>query len=269
MEAFGKNDRVLYIKGGEQRPCVIKEVHRDDAPNWYYTVNFDDGSEKQTVEKYLEQPQQQQQNQHQRQDESKSGVNNNIPAINLNDLRITIWDAAKIKKLNTRGQEHFTADLDSLGRMSGISQNLSGPITTVSKLIKNPDHIIITINNNSNEMIGYLKYGYKDLFFYNKKGKILEFNGCICLLDFYINNIIQRNGCGLLLFNTFLNHISQSYINTTAGKLTNGENFGPHVIAYDRPSPKLLSFMKKHFHLSKPDLQPNRYTIFEGFPLPK
>jgi hypothetical protein len=52
-EAFKMNERVLYIKNGEERPCVIKEVHRDDAPKWYFTICFNDGSEKQTVELYL------------------------------------------------------------------------------------------------------------------------------------------------------------------------------------------------------------------------
>jgi hypothetical protein len=36
-------------------------------------------------------------------------------------------------------------------------------------------------------------------------------------------------------------------------------------MAYDRPSPKLISFMSRHFGLRDGDLQPNRYMIFEGF----
>ena len=43
----------------------------------------------------------------------------------------------------------------------------------------------------------------------------------------------------------------------------------PGTLAYDRPSPKLLSFLAKHYGLTHPDLQPNRFTIFEGFQLPK
>jgi len=53
-ERFGQNQRVNYVKDNYKRSCTIKEVHRDDAPNWYYTVYFDNGDEKQTIEKYLE-----------------------------------------------------------------------------------------------------------------------------------------------------------------------------------------------------------------------
>lgn len=53
-ERFGKNERVNYTKDTKIRECTVKEVHRDDAPNWYYTIVFDNGDEKQTIEKYLE-----------------------------------------------------------------------------------------------------------------------------------------------------------------------------------------------------------------------
>ncbi|RYY86961.1 GNAT family N-acetyltransferase [archaeon] len=36
----------------------------------------------------------------------------------------------------------------------------------------------------------------------------------------------------------------------------------PGQVAYDRPSPKLIPFLHKHYDLHQPDLQPNRYTIF-------
>jgi hypothetical protein len=36
-------------------------------------------------------------------------------------------------------------------------------------------------------------------------------------------------------------------------------------IAYDRPSPKLVAFLARHFDLHGGDLQPNRFMIFEGF----
>ena len=72
----------------------------------------------------------------------------------------------------------------------------------------------------------------------------------LCLLDFYVSEEIQRNGLGLMLFNRFL--ISSNTID-------------PCKIAYDRPSPKLLAFLTKHFNMKNPDAQPNKYTIYEGF----
>jgi len=70
-----------------------------------------------------------------------------------------------------------------------------------------------------------------------------------CLLDFDVSEKFQRNGYGYALFSSMLEITSVPV----------------HKIAYDRPSPKLISFMKKYFSLTNMDLQPNRYAIFEGF----
>ena len=62
----------------------------------------------------------------------------------------------------------MTSEIDSLGVSSGIDQNLKGPITTIDKL-KDSDHLlfIYKITDDFNESIkGYLKIGYKNLFFY-------------------------------------------------------------------------------------------------------
>ena len=73
----------------------------------------------------------------------------------------------------------------------------------------------------------------------------------LCLLDFYVDEDMQRHGLGLQLFQEFLRVA----------------NIKPELIAYDRPSPKLLPFMRRHFGLCRPEMQPNRYTLFEGFPI--
>lgn len=39
----------------------------------------------------------------------------------------------------------------------------------------------------------------------------------------------------------------------------------PRKVAYDRPSPKLVAFLARHFDLHNGDLQPNRFMIFESF----
>ena len=100
--------------------------------------------------------------------------------------------------------------------------------------------------------MGYIKFGPKDLFFYTKSGVVKSKRGQVCLLDFYVDDSIQRNGLGRLLFDEMIRYLN-----------------GPHpaFLAYDRPSPKLIGFMAKHFGLVRPDLQPNKYTIFEGFPI--
>lgn len=111
--------------------------------------------------------------------------------------------------------------------------------------------IICAVDAGSQTLLGYLKYGYKDLFFYNRRGVVRQIEHCLCLLDFFVVSELQRTGLGKLLFREFLSC----------------EDVEPVNIAYDRPSPKLLSFLRKHYQLCNPDAQPNKYTIYPGFPL--
>jgi hypothetical protein len=39
----------------------------------------------------------------------------------------------------------------------------------------------------------------------------------------------------------------------------------PEMLAYDRPSPKLISFLAKHYSLFHKMLQPNKFVTFRGF----
>jgi len=55
----------------------------------------------------------------------------------------------------------------------------------------------------------------------------------VCVLDFYVDNSVQRGGYGKLLFDAMLEY----------------QKVGPAKLAYDRPSPKLIAFMAKHFGL--------------------
>lgn len=98
-------------------------------------------------------------------------------------------------------------------------------------------------------LAGYLRYGRKDLYFYSRKGVVRPFERCLCLLDFYVLETMQRGGLGKALCDAMLT----------------GESALPHEIAYDRPSPKLLPFLGKHYALIGADAQPNKFTIFPGF----
>ena len=44
-------------------------------------------------------------------------------------------------------------------------------------------------------MYGFLKIGYRKLFYHNRFGKIVEMTP-LCLLDFYVHESIQRGGIG-------------------------------------------------------------------------
>ena len=72
----------------------------------------------------------------------------------------------------------------------------------------------------------------------------------MCVLDFYVHESRQRSGCGRLLFEAMLMDQKVAH---------------PRFLATDRPSPKLIAFLKKHYNLHKNIPQVNNYVIFEGF----
>lgn len=67
-----------------------------------------------------------------------------------------------------------------------------------------------------------------------------------CVLDFYVAEAVQRTGVGQQLFHAFLE----------------AEGQHPAGLAYDRPSPKCLAFLRKHFGLATPMVHPNRFVTF-------
>ena len=70
-----------------------------------------------------------------------------------------------------------------------------------------------------------------------------------CVLDFYIHETRQRAGLGKVLFEYMLEY----------------ENLLPEQLAIDRPSEKLLSFLKKHYALTEKIPQMNNFVIYDGF----
>lgn len=83
----------------------------------------------------------------------------------------------------------------------------------MDKILTTNHTIIVSYNvTNLNQKViyGYLKYGIKDLFFYKKNG-IISQSSPICLLDFYVDESVQRGGIGISLFKKMLEvqiHIS-------------------------------------------------------------
>ena len=51
--AIKRGDSLLYTKDSQNIPVKINQVHKDDYPNFYYTIMLPDGSERQTTIKYL------------------------------------------------------------------------------------------------------------------------------------------------------------------------------------------------------------------------
>ena len=100
----------------------------------------------------------------------------------------------------------------------------------------------------SGAVVGMLKVGRKKLFLLDGGGKPNELSP-LCVLDFYVTERRQRTGCGKLLFEAMLRR----------------EGVEPRYLAIDRPSEKLISFLRKHYNLSGIIPQVNNYVIFSGF----
>lgn len=95
---------------------------------------------------------------------------------------------------------------------------------------------------------GLLKVGPKHLFYRDFSGKCKEMYP-LCVLDFYVHESCQRKGIGKGLFM----------------KMLACEKISPAKIAYDRPSPKLIKFLEKHFELKDFVPQNNNFVIFKDF----
>ncbi|KAI8840368.1 touch receptor neuron protein Mec-17-domain-containing protein [Chytriomyces cf. hyalinus JEL632] len=194
--------------------------------------------------------------------------------------------------------------VDFLGHASARAQGLRSPVTSIAKLHHNPTHKLYIMKmdpdppptqpqdsqamsenyiaseheTNSNEddglessnnidaslehhderavylppsqVVGLLKIGVKNLFVSDEYGRQIQIS-LLCVLDFYIHDSVQRCGYGKRLFEYMLETEQ-----TTAAKL-----------AYDRPSPRMMSFLKKHYTLHDFISQANNFIIFKQFGL--
>lgn len=153
-------------------------------------------------------------------------------------------------------QENIATVLDELGRASAKAQQLTAPITSASKL-QSQKHELYLMKDGERSggrgaVVGFLKVGFKKLFLLDRQGVHIEAEP-LCILDFYISENMQRHGYGLQLFDFMLQH----------------KHVEPVLMAYDRPSPKLLSFLSKHYNLTQSIPQVNNFVVFEGFFLDK
>ena len=136
--------------------------------------------------------------------------------------------------------------LNSMGEASSRAQQLNTTITSAHKFFISNHRIFIKAEQN--RVLGFLKVGSKKLFLRDRNYNYHEVN-TLCVLDFYVYETAQRRGIGKQLFDYMLKF----------------EKKTPTELAYDRPSPKLLSFLKKYFGLSDFIQQNNNYVVFDEF----
>ncbi|XP_021073392.1 alpha-tubulin N-acetyltransferase 1 isoform X2 [Mus pahari] len=150
-------------------------------------------------------------------------------------------------------QQQIMTIVDELGKASAKAQHLPAPITSALRMQSNR-HVIYILKDTSarpagkGAIIGFLKVGYKKLFVLDDREAHNEVEP-LCILDFYIHESVQRHGHGRELFQYMLQK----------------ERVEPHQLAIDRPSPKLLRFLNKHYNLETTVPQVNNFVIFEGF----
>jgi len=142
--------------------------------------------------------------------------------------------------------------IDTMGIASAKAQSLQHPITSAEKM-RNFDHILYLMiepgdNNGRGSVVGMLKVGVKNLFLFDETGMVHE-KKPLCILDFYVHELKQRAGFGKKLYDHMLHD----------------KNVLPQKLAIDKPSEKFLSFLYKHYGLSKIYPQNNNFVLFEGF----
>jgi len=136
--------------------------------------------------------------------------------------------------------------LDKMGELSSKSQNLLVNVTTTNKFFPS-DHCLI-IKAEKNKVLGYIKVGPKKLFLRDRICNYHE-RKTLCVLDFYIYDTEQRSNLGREIFDYMLNY----------------KNIEPGELAYDRPTLRFLSFLKRNYGLENFITQDNNFTIFEEF----
>merc|ERR1719313_3310612 len=124
-----------------------------------------------------------------------------------------------------------------MGVLSARAQGLRAAITSLEKL--QSDQRIYVLAEES-RVYGFIKVGPKKLF--------IEHRGMVemtplSVLDFYIHESVQRGGLGRALFEEMLAR----------------EKTAPALLAYDRPSQKLMGFLRKHYGLAAFTPQNNNF----------
>eukprot|EP00931_Biecheleriopsis_adriatica_P051598 TRINITY_DN29948_c0_g1_i1.p1 TRINITY_DN29948_c0_g1~~TRINITY_DN29948_c0_g1_i1.p1 ORF type:complete len:398 (+),score=50.07 TRINITY_DN29948_c0_g1_i1:97-1290(+) len=149
--------------------------------------------------------------------------------------------------------------LEKLGKNSAVAQGLRKPVTLGHPYLCGQRIYLLAERNRA---LGLLKVGPKRLFVapplqtQARGGRcqsdvhdaLKEINP-VCALDFYVHESCQRNGYGRLIFDAMLRE----------------ERLVPSQLAYDRPSPKLIGFLAKHFGLTQYRPQNNNYVVFDDY----
>ena len=169
----------------------------------------------------------------------------------LSEHSVSTVTSSTLSLLSPEERERLRIVVDNAGRRSAHAQDLNQPITSLTKLAHS-DHVLHVcaerITPRKTVVVGIIKTGRKKLFIYNDSPVLQEIEP-VCVLDFYVHESFQRKGYGKKLFEHVLQH----------------ERARPENLAYDRPSPKFLAFLSKHYSLSNYVPQRNNFVVFRRY----
>ena len=170
-----------------------------------------------------------------------------------NDDNIIIIDYQYLCSLSNEALNLLSSILDQLGKESAYAQELPSIITTSDKFLQQAEQddqiIYLLLDRSKHLIIGLIKMGIKNLFYRHLNGQIDELFNSICCLDFYIHYNAQRRGFGRVLFDYMLQY----------------QSIKADQIAYDKPSHKLIAFLKKYYQLYDYIPQNNNFVIFNAY----
>eukprot|EP00698_Gefionella_okellyi_P024716 TRINITY_DN8800_c0_g1_i1.p1 TRINITY_DN8800_c0_g1~~TRINITY_DN8800_c0_g1_i1.p1 ORF type:complete len:251 (+),score=37.57 TRINITY_DN8800_c0_g1_i1:81-833(+) len=168
-----------------------------------------------------------------------------IPLQKVLKEEISVFNRDVLLRLAPPNLDYLQVVIDGMGKASATAQGLGQVITTMSRLRASPDqHLYIFSKNQA--VGGILKIGKKKLFVRNPRGSLVEMEP-LCVLDFFVAPSWQRSGIGRALFDRMLADVVVE----------------PWQLGYDRPSPKLIAFLRKHFGLSRYRPQENNFVVFD------
>jgi len=157
------------------------------------------------------------------------------------------------RALSSSSRGTLATVLEEMGHASAVAQGLRKPVTFGSNLGDQRVYLLV----DGHVALGLLKVGRKRLFvaaaparsgFADVQDAFTEIEP-VCALDFYVHERCQRNGLGKQLFEAMLLR----------------ERVVPAELGYDRPSPKLMGFLKSHYGLHKHQPQSNNFVVFENY----
>ncbi|PAV77171.1 hypothetical protein WR25_12566 [Diploscapter pachys] len=164
-------------------------------------------------------------------------------------------DRIQLLRFNPRKYWAVEKAIDKMGELSTKAQGLKRVITSYQKMLDHEEEQIIYImwkrsqdKENMSQLIGILKVGRKKLYLRDAQEQPFE-EKPLCILDFYVNEPLQRRGRGHELYEFMLQ----------------SECISAHDIAIDKPSDAFLQFLEKYYSLSKPLWQSTNFVVFPSF----